>query len=129
MSNILEFIDALLPQDKINIHYLELPQDEMGMLIEETSINGKIHSFAGYDGVISSLIQFYVRVEPKNNKYKEINALLKSFYKIVKNNKGLEVENIKLLHVGEFNLSPAMRDEKNNYVFSLMFPIIYKEME
>ena len=129
MSNIIEFIDSLLPQDRIPIFYLSIPDKTDGLLIEETGIRGQVNSFAGYKGVISSTIQLYVRCEPTSNKYKEINALLKEFYKIISSNKGLEKDGIKLLYVDQFNLTTNMRDERHNYIFSLMFSVIYKEME
>ena len=129
MSNIIEFIDSLLPQDLIPISYLELPPDGFGMLIEETGIRGQAYSFNGYDGVISSTIQFYVKTAPYDGRYKEIVALLKRFFKVVQSNKGLEKGNIKLLFVEPYELTTNLRDEKNNYVFSMLFSVIYKEME
>lgn len=129
MANIIELIDSFLPQDIVPIYYLSLPQNTTGMLIEETGIVGEIHSFKGYDGVISSTIQFYVVVDPKNKKYSEITSILKSFYKKVQEKMGTEQESIKLLYVGSFNMTPNLRDDANNYVFSLTFPVIYKEME
>lgn len=129
MSNIIEFIDSLLPQNLIPISYLNLPPNGLGMLIEETGIRGQSHSFKGYDGVISSTIQFYVKAAPSDGRYKEIEALLKRFYKIVQSNKGLEKGNIQLLFVEPYELTTNMRDEKNNYVFSMLFSVIYKEME
>lgn len=127
MANIIELIDSLLPQDKLDIYYLELPQDKSGMLIEETGVNGTITSFSGYDGVISSRIQFYVRADKKTIKYKYMDMLIKDFYKVVQSNVGCEKDNIKLLYVGEFTYTPNIRDEKGNYIFSLIFPVIYKE--
>ena len=126
--NILELIDGFLPQDQLPISFLSLPQNGYGMLIEETGANGVIGSFKGYDGVISSTIQFYVKVEPISGKYNEINGLLKRFYRLVQDGIGVEKEQIKLLYVGEFNLV-NFRDAKNNYIFSMTFPVIYKEME
>lgn len=126
--NILELIDGFLPQDILPISFLSLPQNGIGMLIEETGTRGVISSFNGYDGVISSTIQFYVRVEPTSGRYKEIDKILKQFYKLVQSGVGVEKEQIKLLYVGEFNLV-NMRDGKNNYIFSMTFPVIYKEME
>lgn len=126
--NILELIDGFLPQDQIPISFLSLPHNGYGMLIEETGATGVIGSFNGYDGVISSTIQFYVKVEPTSGKYNEINGLLKRFFRLVQSGIGIEKEQIKLLYVGEFNLV-NMRDTKNNYIFSMTFPVIYKEME
>lgn len=128
MANIIELIDSLLSQDKIDIYYLELPDSVDGMLIEETGIRGRINSFKGYDGVISSTIQFYIRVKPQGNKYKEMTKLLKDFYKTVNDNLGYEYQGIKLLYVSEFDLTAGLRDNKNNYIFSLLFPVIYKEI-
>lgn len=127
MANIIELVDSLLPQDKIDIFYLELPDGKSGMLIEETGVNGTITSFDGYKGEISSRIQFYVRADKKTIKYKYMDMLIKDFYKVVQSNVGCEKDNIKLLYVGEFTYTPNMRDEKGNYIFSLIFPVIYKE--
>lgn len=127
MANIIELVDSLLPQDKINIFYLELPEGKAGMLIEETGVNGSITSFKGYDGVISSTIQFYIRVDKKSGNYGNYDALIKDFYKLVQSKVGCEKDNIKLLYVGEFTYTPNLRDEKGNYIFSLLFPVIYKE--
>lgn len=126
--NILEYIDNILPQDQIDIHFLALPEGAEGLLIEEYGVNGRITNFNGFEGVTSSRIQFYARLKPNTNTYKTITSLLKSFYKLVQEQKGQTQENIKLLWVGEFSLTPAMRDEKNNYIFSLDFPVIYKEV-
>ena len=127
MANIIELVDSLLPQDKIDIFYLELPDGKSGLLIEETGVNGSITSFQGYDGVISSRIQFYIRADKKSGKYADLDVLIKDFYKIVQSKMGYEKDNIKLLYVGEFTYTPNQRDEKGNYVFSLIFPVIYKE--
>ena len=129
MINILEFIDSLLPQNLLDIYFLELPKGKSGVLIEETGINGQIHSFKGFDGVISSNIQFFARVAPTDGKYKEIERLLKRFYMVVKDNEGVEQDGVKLLYVDEFRMTPIMRDEQHNYVFSLTFPITYKESD
>ena len=127
--NILELIDSILPQNDIPIYFVDFPDSAFGLLIDESGVVGEINSFNGFDGVISSVIQFFVRVEPKNGKYREIERLLRRFYKIVQENKGIETNGVKLLYVGEFNLTPAIRDEKNNFVWSLSFPIIYKERD
>lgn len=129
MANIIELIDSFLPQDIVPIYYLSLPQNTTGMLIEETGIVGEIHSFKGYDGVISSIIQFYSVIDPKDKKYTEMTAILRGFYKKVQEKVGAKKENIKLLYVGSFNMVSNLRDKNNNYIFSLTFPIIYKESE
>lgn len=128
MANIIELVDSLLPQDKIDIFYLELPDGKFGMLIEETGVSGSITSFKGYDGVISSRIQFYIRADKKSGKYANLDVLIKDFYKLVQSKMGYEKDNIKLLYVGEFTYTPNQRDEKGNYLFSLIFPVIYKEL-
>lgn len=128
MANVIELVDSLLPQDKIDIFYLELPDGKSGMLIEETGVSGSITSFKGYDGVISSRIQFYIRADKKSCKYADLDILIKDFYKLVQSKMGYEKDNIKLLYVGEFTYTPNQRDEKGNYIFSLIFPVIYKEL-
>lgn len=128
MANIIELVDSLLPQDKIDIFYLELPDGKFGMLIEETGVSGSITSFKGYDGVISSRIQFYIRADKKSGKYANLDVLIKDFYKLVQSKMGYEKDNIKLLYVGEFTYTPNMRDERGNYLFSLIFPVKYKEL-
>lgn len=128
MGNIVELIDSLLPQDKIKIYFLELPDKVEGMLIEETDATGSITSFNGYDGVISSRIQFYIRVSAIGGKYKEMSKLIKDFYVIVQRKMDYEYDGVKLLYVGEFDLTAGFKDEKGNYIFSLMFPVIYKEL-
>lgn len=129
MGNIIELIDSFLPQDIVPIYYLSLPQDTTGMLIEETGIVGEINSFKGYDGVISSTIQLYAVVNPKDKTYTKMMSILKGFYKIIQEKVGTEQEKLKLLYVGSFNMTPNLRDDANNYVFSLTFPVIYKESE
>ena len=94
MANIIELIDSFLPQDIVPIYYLSLPQNTTGMLIEETGIVGEIHSFKGYDGVISSIIQFYSVIDPKDKKYTEMTAILRGFYKKVQEKVGAKKENI-----------------------------------
>lgn len=127
MANIIELVDSLLPQNKVDIFYLELPEGKSGMLIEETGVSGSITSFKGYDGVISSTIQFYIRVDKKSGNYQNFDILIKDFYRLVQSKMGYEKDNIKLLYVGEFTYTPNQRDEKGNYIFSLLFPVIYKE--
>lgn len=129
MANIIELIDSVLPQDKIEIFYLELPEGKSGMLIEETGVSGNITSFDGYIGEISSRIQFYIRVDKKSGNYSNFDTLIKEFYKIVQSKVGYEKDNIELLYVDEFTYTPNQRDEKGNYIFSLIFPIIYKIKE
>lgn len=127
MSNIVEYIDALLPQDILPISYLTLPENTDGMLIEETGAIGRIDSFQGFDNVISSNIQFYARISPKSGKYKEIGGLLKQFYKKVQESKGVERDGIRLLWCDTFTLNQNIRDSQNNYIFSMIFNVIYKE--
>ena len=105
-----------------------MPLDSYGLLIEETGTRGRIASFKGYDGVIQSTIQFYIRAERKQGAYVGNTKTLKDYFKTVQENKGLEVDGIKLLWVEGFDLE-TFKDEKGNPCYSLLFQIIYKESE
>lgn len=123
--NVIEYIKSLLPTS-IPTHLNEIPLGEFGLLIEETGINGRIDSFKGYDGVVQSTIQLYIRANRAKGSYIENMTRLKEYYKIIQANKGKEIENIRLLWVGNFTLT-SLKDDKNNPCFSMLFPIIYKE--
>lgn len=127
VKNIIEYIKALLPTE-IPLYLNEIPLGEFGLLIEETGIRGRIASFKGYDGVIQSTIQFYIRAAKGQGSYIENTQRLKDYFKIVQSNKGLEVDGIKLLWVDGFELA-HFKDDKNNPCYSLLFQIIYKESE
>lgn len=127
VNNIIEFIKALLPTD-IPIYLTEIPLGEYGLLIEESGMRGRIASFKGYDGVIQSTIQLYIRAAKGQGSYIENTKRLKDDYSIVQANKGLEVDGMKLLWVDGFELA-NFKDGKNNPCYSLLFQVIYKESE
>lgn len=127
MKNIVEYIKDLLPTS-IPLYLKEIPLDKYGMLIEETGINGRVDSFDGYNGVIQSTIQLYIRTAKGQDSYIENTKLLKSNYKTIQKSRGKQVDCIRLIWVGGFNLS-SFKDNKNNQCYSIMFPVIYKEME
>lgn len=123
--NVLEFIKSLLPTS-IPTYLNEIPLGEFGLLIEETGINGKTYSFKGFDGVVQSTIQLYIRANRAMGSYTENMTRLKEYYKVIQANTGKEIDNIRLLWVGSFTLT-SLKDDKNNPCFSMLFPIIYKE--
>lgn len=127
VNNILEFIKALLPVSE-TIHLNELALDEYGLLIEETGARGRIDSFQGYDGVISSTIQLYLRTTKSQGSYVRNTKKIKDYYKIVQENKGLENGKVKLLWVDTFTMA-TFKDSKGNSCYSILFPVIYKESE
>lgn len=124
--NILEFISEILPEFSYNVYFNEIPEGKAGLVISESSLSSSITSFAGWTGVVNSRIQLYLRAEKKEG-FTTLDSLMRRLYKEIKASEGIEKGGIKLLYIDEFSYIPNVRDEKGNYIFSMYFPVIYKE--
>lgn len=123
-----EVIDSLLPQDVIDIRHKDMPENGDILLIEESSINGKIEVLEGYQGLIESNIQFYVRKRAVKGSTVAVRQLLEQFYGLVYENIGQTVGNYYIDNVSMFEISSSMRDKDNNLIQSLDFSIRYQRV-
>lgn len=123
-----EVIDSLLPQDRIDIVYSDMPDMTNMLLIEETRAEGQLEILEGYEGVIESNIQFYVKKEAVQGATVGIRQMLEEFYGLVYEQIGKTVGNYSIENVSMFEISPTMRDKDNNVIQSLDFRIRYRRI-
>ena len=127
-NSIEEVIDSLLPQDKIDIVYSDMPDRTDMLLIEETRAEGQLEVLEGYQGLIESNIQFYVKKASVQGSTVGVRQLLEEFYWLVYNKIGENIGNYYIDNVSMFEISSSMRDKNNNIVQSLDFRIRYKRV-
>jgi hypothetical protein len=123
-----EVIDCLLPQDRIDIVYVDLPDKGDILLIEESGATGQLEVLEGYEGVIESNIQFYVKKAIVQGTTVGIRQLLEEFYWLVYEQIGQTVGNYYIDNVSMFEISSSMRDKDKNIIQSLDFRIKYKRV-
>lgn len=127
-NSIEEVIDSLLPQNLIDIVYVDLSKDGDVLLIEESRATGKIEELQGYDGLIESNVQFYIRKKATSGATVGVRQLLEQFYMLVYDKVGQEVGNYYIDNVSSFEISSSMRDKDDNLIQSLDFSIRYKRI-
>lgn len=123
-----EVIDSLLPHDKITVVYKDLPPKGDVLLIEESQATGQIEILEGYQGLIESNIQFYVRKRALAGSNVAVRLILEDFYKLVYDKVGQTIGNYYIDNVGMFEISSSMRDKDDNIIQSLDFSIKYKRI-
>lgn len=124
-NTIEEVIDSLLPQNLIDIVYVDLPSTGDCLLIEESRATGQIEELQGYDGLIESNIQFYIRKKATAGATVGIRQLLEQFYMFVYDKAGQYVGNYYIDNVSNFEISSSMRDKDNYLIVSMDFGIRY----
>lgn len=127
-NSIEEAIDSLLPQNLIDIVYVDLPPKGDVLLIEESRASGQIEELQGYDGLIESNVQFYIRKKATSGATVGVRQLLEQFYMLVYDKVGQEVGNYYIDNVSSFEISSSMRDKDDNLIQSLDFSIRYKRI-
>lgn len=127
-NSIEEVIDSLLPQDRIATVYTDIPDKGDILLIEESRASGQIETLEGYEGLIESNIQFYVRKRAVQGSTVGVRQMLEDFYKLVYEKIGQVIGNYYIDNVSSFEISSSMRDKDNNLIQSLDFSIRYKRI-
>lgn len=128
LGTIEKAIKTILPQDKIYIALTDIPKDGDCLLIEESRATGQIETLEGYQGLIESNIQFYIRKKAKAGATVGVRQLLEEFYGLVYGKIGQTVGNYYIDNISMFEISSSMRDKDNNLIQSLDFSIRYKRV-
>ena len=126
-ANILNVIDDLLGDLGYEKYIYEIPNDKYGLVLDETGTQGKVNSFDGYCGCVSSTINMYMRRSNVDEQAEYMQNDLKAAYNKIHKNKGKTFDNFKLLYVDYPSISSLMRDKNGNFVRSLTFTLIYKQ--